>query len=321
MAAPNFIQSKDRTLKVVNQFLSASHIKDSSKARYRNALQVFLRFLKESNFKQITPEVIESYKNFLEKRLKPKTICFYLCALRRFFKYTEASGLHPDVASKVKNPYIEKTLRLRDDLSIGKIKKLLSAIPKRTLQGMRDRAIIQTMLRTGIKCCELVKATFRDLEWSDEANEQLLWIGPKGSSNFVQLIGDTLKPILAYIKEREAVRPLKNPDEPIFASLSDRNYGRPLTIYSVSRLVKNYMRKARIRSVNGSAASLRHTFALLAIKSGCSPFELSSAMRYKSDGICTYLRDLELEEAKRDNRLVQKKVNKLLGRANIESER
>lgn len=296
MQLPDIIQSEETVLRIVDRFISSSIAKASSKKAYCWVLRAFFKFLKETDSKTNAEEVIAKYNQFLEQKgLRPTTIRFYFSPLRQFFKHLDLQGFPNNIASTLKNPPLERSIRFCDDLSIAQIKQLLRVIPKSTLQGLRDRAIVEVMLRTGLKACEIVKATFKDFEVLNEPGKMRWWVGEKGErgSDFVVLLDETIKPIMKYVKAREDLTGTLNLNDPIFVSLSNRNYGA-LTIYSISRLIKKYLRKAGISSINGSSQVLRHTYSLLALQGGASAFELYSGLRYKNlDSIRIYLRDME----------------------------
>jgi integrase len=148
-----------------------------------------------------------------------------------------------------------------------------------------------------------------------EDDEALLWVrgkGRDGKDEFVVLTEDSLEPIRLYLRSRM----LKDKKEPLFASLSDRNYGKRITTFSLSRLIKGYLRRAGLNSRRLSAHSLRHTFGVLSIKSGASLYEVQLAMRHMAPTTTeVYLGDIE--QQKRREAAPEKRLSELLAERGI----
>ena len=70
------------------------------------------------------------------------------------------------------------------------------------------------------------------------------------------------------------------PEEPLFASLSDRNAGQRLSTRTVRRVVADAMKKAGIKTPRLSAHSLRHTAATLAVSNGAPLMAVQAMLRH-----------------------------------------
>ena len=92
------------------------------------------------------------------------------------------------------------------------------------------------------------------------------------------MIDETLKPLREYLATRGDL-----PGEaPLFASLSDRNAGGPLTTRSIRGIIKTALRRVNLNDRRLSAHSLRHTAISLSIKGGAS-LEQAQAMARHTD--------------------------------------
>jgi integrase/recombinase XerD len=87
-----------------------------------------------------------------------------------------------------------------------------------------------------------------------------------------------MKPILEYLKCRASKS--KKEKDPLFMSHSDRNYGGRLTTRSISRIVKDNLRRVGIDSHRLTAHSLRHTAITLALQAGASIQEAQALGRH-----------------------------------------
>ena len=109
----------------------------------------------------------------------------------------------------------------------------------------------------------------------------MLYIMGKGKtskSQFVKLSGHVLQAIRAYLEMRGAVAD----DEPLFASLSHRNFGGRMTTKSISRICKSAMINAGFNSRRLTAHSLRHTSITLALLAGMSLQDVSQFARHSN---------------------------------------
>lgn len=271
---------------VIESFIKALDVRQTSIRTYKSNLNRFIEWLgtsgKISKLNHLTRQDILEYKQFLmSKSLKPATISGYLITVRRFFEWLEEEKIYPNIAKSIKTP--KKQLgHKKDTLTPLQIKQILNSFNTSTLEGLRDFALVNLMIRTGLRTCEVARAKIENLR--QEAGEYVLWIQGKGrdeADNFVLLTEETVKPIFDYLFAR-AKQGDRSASSPLFASLSDRNYGKTLTTRSISRIVKNSMRANYIDSPRLSAHSLRHTAVTLAIKGGAS-LEQTQAMARHSD--------------------------------------
>ena len=93
---------------------------------------------------------------------------------------------------------------------------------------------------------------------------------------FVLLTPATLDPLLEYLEARASI---KNQD-PLFASHSTKNFGKSLTTRSVSRIVKEALRKMNLDNPRLTAHSLRHTAITLSLLGGATPQEARVMARH-----------------------------------------
>ena len=312
--ALSFVRQNDFRA-MIERFLAAQDVTRGSKNMYRNALNQFFAWFVEEKKTSPTRETVLEYKEYLDiKGLRPTTRAGYLVAVRKFFEWAESLKIYPNVAKGVKGARRALKSHQKDALVIDQIKKLLSGIDRNTLQGKRDFALINLLIRTGLRLIEVVRSDYRDLD-RQSGDDALLWVrgkGRDGKDECVVIAPDALTPILDYVKARK----IKSMQEPLFASLSDRNYGKRLTVFSVSRLIKNYLRRAGMNSKRVTAHSLRHTFGVLSIKAGASLYEVQLAMRHTNPTTTEiYLGDIERQ--KRLDEAPEKKIGLLLMREGV----
>jgi len=290
-------------------FIASQDISLSSRTTYLNALLQFIRWSETKNIVSPTRETILSYKFWLDtKSLSAYTKALYIVIIRRFFLWTEESNIYPNISRGIKG--IKKYVKShqKESLSLDALKLLFASIDCSTIFGKRDFALINILVRTGLRLKEIAAATIEDIY--EQRGETLLWIQGKGRSSkdeFVLLTKQTLTCLYDYLQ----LRTIKNEKEPLFISLSDRNYGKKLTIFSLSRIIKKRLRAAGLNSKRITAHSLRHTFGVLSMQAGASLYEVQLAMRHTAP-TTTQLYLGDIEKLKRLEASPERKISNLL---------
>jgi len=253
---------------LVREFIASQDVKTSSKDTYRKSLKQFFIYVQDMGVDKPTRIDILNYKNYMlnERGLSPTTLTSYLVVVRKFFEWSESEKLYPNVAKSIKGAKRSKGFR-KDVFTVSQIKDLLSDIDRSNLEGLRDYAIINLLVRTGLRTIEIQRSLIEDLR--QESGEAVLWIQGKGrdiKDEFVLLTSETLKPIRAYLKERGNY----NPKDALFAGLSNRSKGQALTTRSIRRIVKQRLSNIDIEDGRLTSHSLRHTAITLSLLGGAT---------------------------------------------------
>ncbi len=294
----------------IHPFIAAQDIALNSRTTYLNAMMQFTRWCAEKKITYPKHETILSYKFWLDtKGLSSYTKAIYIIVIRRFFSWLHDSDfLKENIARKIKGIKRYAKSHQKESLSIESLKKLLASIDCSNMQGKRDYALINLLVRTGLRLKEVVSANLDDMY--EQRGEMLLWIHGKGRSSkdeFVLLTPQTLTSLHEYLQSRE----IKSEKDPLFVSLSDRNYGKRLTMFSLSRLIKKRLRAAGFDSKRITAHSLRHTFGVLSMQAGASLYEVQLAMRHTAP-TTTQLYLGDIERLKRLEASPERKMSNLL---------
>lgn len=264
---------------LLEPFLHAQDIRPSSQQTYRRSLEQFLRWLKQESLQEPTRQDLLTYKRHLQTRgLSALTIASYLVAIRRFFAWTQNQNHYPNIADGLKGIRRPNGFR-KDPLTADQAQGLLRHVDQSTLQGKRDFALLNLLVRTGLRTIEAVRANVGDLE--PRGREVLLWVqgkGRDGKDEFVLLTEETHRPLVEYLSARG---PLKATD-PLFVSASHRNANQRLTTRSVSRIVRGYLHQQGLANHRVTAHSLRHTAITLALVGGATLQEAQALGRHAS---------------------------------------
>ena len=263
----------------LREFISDQDIKENSKETYRRALTRFFFFIANNYYIQPTSNDVLAYKQLLHSQeLAAYTISTYLVVVRKFFTWTELKKIYPNIAKTVKGMKSPKGFR-KECLSNEQIIRVLDGIDRSRLQGKRDFAIINLLLRTGLRIIEIQRANILDIV--KDRGEAKFYVQGKGrdaKDDYVFLTHTALKPILDYLKARNH----NNDTLPLFTSISDRNNGSRMRPRSISRIVKESLLKANIDAKRLTAHSLRHTAITNALLGGASLQEVKTMARHSN---------------------------------------
>jgi len=253
---------------LIESFLKAHRVKEQSRGTYRRYMRMFSGWIKKQPKPAggyYTRENIEDYVDHLTARgLKTTTISNALGAVRCFFTWAESMAYYPNIAKGVKGPKRSRNHK-KDALTPDQIRAILAAINRETLEGARDFAVINLMIRAGLRTVEIIRANIGDMGTLD--GEEVLRIQGKGrddKEDLAVLTPAILAPVRAYLARRGPVRD----EAPLFAAHGPNNDGGRITTKTIRRNFKAYAALAGIVSSRITAHSCRHTAVTLLLKSG-----------------------------------------------------
>ncbi len=258
-------------------FLASVDVTPGTRAVYEKGVRRFFQWLSGNGKGNPNRDTIVAYKRHLtDTGMSANTVSTYLVAVRKFFEWTEAVRLYPNVGRSVKGAKASRRHR-RDSLTVSQVRELLDSIDSSTLLGKRDYALINLLVCTGLRTIEVIRADVGDIR--QEGNCPVLWVYGKGRStkdDFVLLTEHVYRPILTYLSARGPV----SDDLPLFTSGSNRNHGLRLTTRAIRGIVKKYLRQIGLDSVRLTAHSLRHTAVTLSLQAGASIQEAQAMARH-----------------------------------------
>jgi len=266
-------------------------------------------FLKRPDFtlEDMNIDLIKKYRIDLNRRISSKsntefkrsTQKAFLVALRSFLKYLVVEeGL--DIMSPeqiILGKSEDRVPKVLNDEQMGRLFEVQD-LNKRS--GIRDRAILETLFSTGLRVSELVKLN------RDEVNldsGEFTVIGKGRKARIVYLSPSAIN----WIKKYLAVR--SDSFNPLFLRYSGKKMvpgdfegeSLRLTVRSVERLVKKYIKKAGI-SIDATPHTLRHTFATGLLSEGAdlrSVQELLGHSNVSTTQIYTHVTNAQLRDVHR----------------------
>lgn len=266
---------------LLEQFIASIDAKSNSKATYKRQIKPFIEWVSVryplDRIRFLSQQDIYAYREFLAKAGKSAyTISGYLTAVRKFFDWLEEQKMFPNIAKNVKGLKKPKGFR-KECLTVAQVKEALASFDTSTSEGLRDFALFNLLVRTGLRTVEVSRALVGDLR--QEGGEAILLVQGKGrdsKDDFVLLVEETLRPIRRYL----ATRGVLSESDSLFASTSNRSRGEPLKERTISGMVKETFRKIDIDDSRITAHSLRHTAVSLSIKNGATLIQAQAMARH-----------------------------------------
>lgn len=264
--------------KVVGMFIASQDVKDSSRSLYTRTISQFFLWIEKTGkvLNSLTREDILEYKDhLLSSGLSALTISSYLVVVRKFYEWTESLLIYPNIAKGIKTPRRKQAFK-KQHLSENKIGDLLEYYKEKSL---RDFAIVNLLLRTGLRTIEVVRADVGDITFKGEKRVLLVWgKGHTEKDSFVVLTDKTYLPIREYLDSRKGVKS----GDPLFVSNSRRNGGERLTTRTISGICKEGLREVGLDGKEFTAHSLRHTTAVEILKNGGEITDVQRVLRHTS---------------------------------------
>lgn len=266
---------------IIKRWLDSLDVLEDTKETYKAHLIDFIKWINANNIHNITKSDILKYKQELINRYSNSTVCLKISSLKSFYGFLNEQGLANDITKNIKGAKISKGFK-RDIFTLEQIQEIMNSIDRTTLVGARDYALLNLLLRTGLRSCEIHRANIEDIRNKD--GEMVLYIQGKGRTNkdeFVVLTPSMMEILNEYLKLRELKQHIID-TAPLFISLSDRNFGERLTLFSIRWLVKNILRDAGIDNKRLTTHSTRHTAITLSLLSGADLLEVKAMARHTS---------------------------------------
>jgi site-specific recombinase XerD len=264
--------------------------KNSSKLTIRNYkfyLQRFKTWFAENcpdkGIEDLNVDMVRRYRLYLSNyvdhqgiSLKRVTQSYHIIALRSFLRFlirNDYSTLPPERIDLPKGE--SRSLTFLDQ---NHLRELFNVIDTTTKQGMRDRAMLETLFSTGLRVSELVKLNRDQLNFQ---TREFGVIGKGGRARVVFLSDSAVFWLTKYLEER--------PDDfkPLFIryakEINALNGGEKmrLTARSVERILVKYVKAARL-PVKATPHTLRHSFATNLLSNGADIRSVQEMLGHKN---------------------------------------
>ncbi|MDO8559352.1 MAG: tyrosine-type recombinase/integrase [bacterium] len=251
-------------------------LSNKTQENYQRYLQKFILWLKGTKKEdllphQLTADDIWAYRLYLSRfqgkngqSLKKLTQNYYLIALRAFLGYFVAKDIVSLPPGKITLPKDARTQKTVKFLTLEQIEKLLMAPDIKKADGLRDRAILESLFSTGLRIAELTTLN-REQFTNNIKDKKDLELGIIGKGSYPRTVYFSER-ALSWIKKYLDVR--KDKEKALFINYkAQEGLDRRLTPRSIERLVKKYDILAGV-PIFTTPHTLRHSMATDLLEQG-----------------------------------------------------
>ena len=241
---------------------SVKRVSHNTEISYERDLKDAAAYFESENISEpaeITATNLNSYMLSLEKEnLSSATVSRRIAALRSFFQYLKDKNIvSEDPTAELKRPKVEK--KAPRILSIEEVDRLMAQPDKKTLKGLRDKAMLELLYATGIRVSELISLEMADIE----LRRGYMVCRRKSRESWIPF-GDTAKKALTmYFKHARDVFLKGKESSLVFTNCS----GGEMSRQGFWKILKKYAADAGI-SGEITPHTLRHSFAIHLLQNG-----------------------------------------------------
>ncbi|PIP18762.1 MAG: site-specific tyrosine recombinase XerD [Candidatus Omnitrophica bacterium CG08_land_8_20_14_0_20_41_16] len=230
---------------------------------YREDLNKYLDFMEKNHIEVLSKIAKDNITDFMlsqrDDGIAPNSVARRLAAIRMFHRFLARERiLKTDPSTLIDSPKLWK--RVPDTLTVNEVEALIVQPDARDRQGIRDRAILETLYATGMRVSEAVNLK------KDNVNLDIGFLRCVGKGNKERIIPLGKKAIVSITRYFKASRPkfLKDKQsEFLFVS----RFGKKISRQSFWKLIKKYAKLARIKKPI-KPHTFRHSFATHLLERG-----------------------------------------------------
>lgn len=232
-------------------------VSENTRAAYCRDLHVMQKSLEIKDFESMLHISRLQLRDYLSKLKeagrKPATIARKLAAIKAFYNFLTNDGyIEQNPAEALEAS--AKGIALPKFLSLEEVEALLDQPNLGTLNGYRDKALLETMYATGMRVSEVVNLPLKKL---DLPREYVLAVGKGSKERIIPLGRVAIKYLEHYLK---FVRPQLLGRHSDVAEVFITDWGGSMTRQRVNELIDAYAQSAGITK-KVTPHMLRHSFA------------------------------------------------------------
>jgi len=240
-------------------------LSQNSVSAYVNDINKLIVFVEE-HFPNLTPETVKlaQLRKFVEwmnqKGISPRTQARTISGIKSFYKFLLIEeAVENDPTTLLESPRIGR--KLPEILTDDEINKLIDAIDDSKPEGLRNKAILETLYSCGLRVSELVDLRLSNLHFEQE----FLKIGGKGEKErLVPISKRAIEDIKKYlINSRKKLNIEKGYENIVFLN----RRGKKLSRVMIFTIIKNLADKIKLEK-NISPHTFRHSFASALVQGG-----------------------------------------------------
>lgn len=236
-------------------------LSDNTVAAYRRDLAKYAQFLADRGVDDLagttSPDVAEFARDLAERGLAPSSVTRTVVAVRNLHKFALVQGWVSDDVAKTVAP-ASPAKRLPKALSIAEVEALLASCDTSTVEGLRDRALLELLYGTGARISEVCQLDVDDLRGvRADPSSGLRLIGKGNKERVVPLGHYALEAVEAWLVRGRPAWADRGAATP---ALLLNSRGSRLSRQSSWAIMQRAARSAGV-TTHMSAHSLRHSYA------------------------------------------------------------
>lgn len=237
-------------------------------------LDKFLEAVQKDTREAVHEDVQAFFESLADVGIHPRSRARILSSLRSYYSFLKMDGfISGNPVENIQSPAFGR--HLPDVLALEEIDSMINAIDLSTVEGQRNRAIIETMYSCGLRVSELCSLRLSDLYLDDEFVRVL---GKGGKQRLVPVSSRAIAELRAYIAERASMNIAPGCEDYIFLSY---RRGKPLSRITVFHIVKELVAAVGINK-NVSPHTFRHSFATHLLEGGANLRAIQSMLGHES---------------------------------------
>ncbi len=240
-------------------------LSQNSVSAYVNDINKLISFVEES-YPSVQPEKIKliHLRKFVEsmneKGISPRTQARTISGVKSFYKFLLIEEeVENDPTTLLESPKVGR--KLPDVLSNDEINNLIESVDMAKPEGLRNKAILETLYSCGLRVSELVNLRLSNLHFEQE----FLKISGKGEKErLVPISKRAMDEIKKYmVGYRRKIKVDKSSENILFLN----RRGRKLSRVMIFTIIKNLALKIRLEK-SISPHTFRHSFATALVQGG-----------------------------------------------------
>ncbi len=253
------------------------HYSEYTITNYKTDILKFVDYVNDNklDYKDIEYQKITDYLTYLKNHnLNPSSISRNLSALRSLYNYYVKNEIVKNNPFKLVSG-MKKEKKLPNYLQYNEFEEILNSCKEDDL-GIRNRALIELLLASGLRVGEITKVDLNNLDLN---NRSIKIIG-KGNKERIVYFGEYAKDSLITYLNVSRDNLLNNKKSNI---LFINHLGNPLTPRGVADIIEKLINKTSIEK-KVSPHTFRHSFATMLINEGANSKTVQELLGHASIG-------------------------------------
>lgn len=237
---------------------------DNTYQAYVHDVQKLLQFLEDEKISYLTVTLVD-LQHFLfqlaQIGINERSQARIISGIKSFYAFLVLENrLQDDPTSLLESPKLPK--KIPQILSIEEIDALIQAIDYSVPEGIRNRAIIETLYSCGLRVSELVELKLSDISWQEEF---IKVVGKGNKERLIPISRTALKEIKNYLTERINLPIKKGSEDIVFLNRRGNKLTRQMIFIIINKLADEIGLDKQI-----GPHTFRHSFATHLLEGGAN---------------------------------------------------